>query len=84
MLAKSYRNLQLHNPGTYKLLFTYNNGMTTEATWTVAPLADCKKAKNLIFFVGDGMATSMISAARLLAHKTVNGKYQSRMALDDA
>ncbi len=27
---------------------------------------------------GDGMATSMISAARLLAHKTINGKYQSK------
>lgn len=30
------------------------------------------------------MATSMISAARLLSHKTINGKYQSRMKLDDA
>lgn len=38
----------------------------------------------MIFFVGDGMATSMISAARLLAHKMVNGKYQTHMALDQA
>jgi hypothetical protein len=30
------------------------------------------------------MATSMISAARLLAHKTINGKYQTKMKLDEA
>lgn len=34
--------------------------------------------------LGDGMATSMISAARLLAHKTINGKYQSKMKMDEA
>lgn len=28
---------------------------------------------------GDGMTTNMITAARLLGHKSVNGKYQSRM-----
>nr|XP_031862632.1 uncharacterized protein CI109_002130 [Kwoniella shandongensis]KAA5529704.1 hypothetical protein CI109_002130 [Kwoniella shandongensis] len=84
VLAKSYRNLQLHNPGTYDLVFTYNDGMTTTAQWTVLPLADCKKAKNVIFFVGDGMASSMISAARLLGHKTVNGKYQTKLKMDEA
>jgi hypothetical protein len=31
---------------------------------------------------GDGMTTNMITAARLLAHKTINGKYQSLLALD--
>ena len=31
---------------------------------------------------GDGMTTNMITAARLLAHKTVNGRYQSLLALD--
>lgn len=30
------------------------------------------------------MATSMISAARLLAHKMINGRYQTKMALDQA
>lgn len=28
------------------------------------------------------MTSNMITAARLLAHKTVNGKYQSLLALD--
>lgn len=58
--------------------------MTTEAKWVVKPLAEKACAKNIIFFVGDGMATSMISAARLLAHKTVNGKYQTSLKLDEA
>jgi len=30
------------------------------------------------------MAGSMISAARLLAHKTINGKYQTSMKMDEA
>jgi hypothetical protein len=28
---------------------------------------------------GDGMTTNMITAARLIGHKTINGKYQSHM-----
>lgn len=32
--------------------------------------------------VGDGMTTNMITAARLLGHKSVNGRYQSTMQLD--
>ena len=84
VLAKSYRNVQLHQPGKYDVVFTYNNGSQTRACWEVKPLADCKKAKNVIFFLGDGMATSMISAARLLAHKTINGKYQTTLKMDEA
>jgi len=28
------------------------------------------------------MTTNMITAARLIGHKAINGKYQSRMAMD--
>lgn len=84
VLARSYRNIQLHQPGTYRARLTYNGGMVTEATWIVKPLSEKACAKNLIFFVGDGMATSMISAARLLAHKTINGKYQTTLKMDEA
>lgn len=91
--------MQLHNPGHYTLTFTYNDGQTTVAHWDVLPLAEKPKAKNAIVFIGqssyavayitltttgDGMATSMISAARLLAHKSINGKYQSKMKMDEA
>ena len=33
--------------------------------------------------LGDGMTTNMITAARLLGHRTVNGKYQSLLKLDE-
>ena len=83
VLSKSYRNLQLHNPGKYDLVFTYNDGQTTTATWEVLATTE-RKAKNVILFIGDGMASSMVSAARLLAHKTVNGKYQTKLKMDEA
>lgn len=37
---------------------------------------------DVLLFIGDGMTTNMITAARLIAHKTVNGRYQSTMAMD--
>jgi alkaline phosphatase len=48
----------------------------------VRDLQEVRKTKNVILFIGDGMTTNMISAARLIAHKTVNGKYQTNMQLD--
>jgi alkaline phosphatase len=48
----------------------------------VRELAVQKKAKNVILFIGDGMTTNMITAARLIAHKSINGKYQSTMMMD--
>jgi alkaline phosphatase len=36
--------------------------------------------KNVILFIGDGMPQSAITAARLLAHKQINGKYQSSVS----
>jgi hypothetical protein len=84
VLAKSYRNVQLHKPGQYTVTFTYNDGQTTVAKWDVLPLMEKPKAKNAIVFIGDGMATSMIAAARLLAHKTINGRYQTKMKMDEA
>ncbi|KAM7198064.1 putative alkaline phosphatase [Naviculisporaceae sp. PSN 640] len=80
--SKAYRRVALYEPGTYTVTLKYYSGKTTTAKWTVRPLATRKKAKNVIFFIGDGMTTNMITAARLLAHKTINGKYQSLMQLD--
>jgi alkaline phosphatase len=61
---------------------TYYDGSTTVAEWLVRPLAEAKRAKNVILFIGDGMTTNMITAARLIGHKSVNGKYKSRLAMD--
>ncbi|KAK0652030.1 alkaline-phosphatase-like protein [Cercophora newfieldiana] len=80
--SKIYRRIALYEPGTYTVTLSYYSGKKTTAQWTVRPLANKKKAKNVIFFIGDGMTIAIITAARLLAHKTVNGRYQSLMALD--
>lgn len=60
----------------------YYDGETTTAQWTVKDLAEVRKAKNVAMFIGDGMTTNMITAARLIAHRSVNGKYQSKMQMD--
>lgn len=81
------------------MTLNYYDGEQTEAKWLVRPLAEEKRAKNVIFFIGeclecgisptaadvlegDGMTTNMITAARLLGHKSINGRYQSTMQLD--
>lgn len=75
-------NKHSYDPGEYELKLKYNNGMEGTATWEVLPLSKKKLAKNVILFIGDGMAPGMTTAARLLGHKSVNGKYQSHLALD--
>ncbi|KAF2842746.1 putative extracellular phytase [Patellaria atrata CBS 101060] len=80
--SKIYRKVALYEPGEYTAILTYNNGTTSEATWLVRDIQEVRKAKNVILFIGDGMTTNMITAARLIAHKQKNGKYQTRMAMD--
>lgn len=80
--AKAYRRVALYEPGEYIATMSYYNGSTTVANWIVRPLSEQKRAKNVILFIGDGMTTNMITAARLIGHKSINGKYQSTMAMD--
>lgn len=80
--SKIYRRLRLTEPGEYSLTLTYYDGETTTADWVVRPISKKRKAKNVILFIGDGMTTNMITAARLLAHKSINGRYQTSMAMD--
>ncbi|KAI2608207.1 alkaline phosphatase-like protein [Hypoxylon fragiforme] len=80
--AKIYRKLAIYEPGNYVVTLSYYGGKTTTANWVVRPLDTRKKAKNVILFIGDGMTTNMITAARLLGHKSINGKYQSLMQMD--
>ncbi|ODV89828.1 hypothetical protein CANCADRAFT_144623 [Tortispora caseinolytica NRRL Y-17796] len=80
--SKAYRNLKLTEPGEYEAVLTYYNGTTTNATWVVRDISAERKAKNVIMFIGDGMTTNMITAARLIAHRSVNGHYLTKMAMD--
>ncbi|BGP13933.1 hypothetical protein JCM10213v2_001871 [Rhodosporidiobolus nylandii] len=83
VLAKDYRHATLYNPGEYSLMLKYNGNMQTLAHWEVKPLAEKRLAKNVILFIGDGMAPSMVSAARMIGHKSVNGKYVTQLKLDE-
>ena len=80
--SKAYRKLALYKPGKYSAVLKYYDGYETKACWYVREPVKERKAKNVILFIGDGMTTSMITAARLLAHKSINGVYQSLMQMD--
>lgn len=64
--AKAYRKLALTEPGKYTVTLTYYNGEKTTAQWLVREIHDDRKAKNVIFFIGDGMTTNMVSLSPLL------------------
>ncbi|KAI4251403.1 MAG: hypothetical protein LQ352_004874, partial [Teloschistes flavicans] len=95
--AKIYRRVALYQPGEYTATLTYNNGQKTTASWLVRDLATVRKTKNVVLFIGvhllnqsdverishgNRMTTNMLSAARLIAHQTVNGRYQSKLQMD--
>ncbi|KAL8668810.1 MAG: hypothetical protein Q9168_006571 [Polycauliona sp. 1 TL-2023] len=89
--SKIYRKVALYEPGDYTATLTYNNGSKTTASWLVRDLVQVQKTKNIVLFIGvcislveneRRMTTNMISAARLIAHQTVNGRYQSRLQMD--
>lgn len=81
--SKIYRKIALNEPGKYTVKLSYYGTETTTAEWVVRPLQKERKARNVIFFIGDGMTTNMITAARLLGHKSINGKYQTLMKMDE-
>lgn len=80
--AKAYRRVALYEPGEYEATLTYYNNQTTTANWVVRDLPKKRRAKNVILFIGDGMTTNMITAARLIAHRSINGKYITKMQMD--
>jgi alkaline phosphatase len=71
----------LFEPGEYEAVLSYN-GTTETAYWDVKDLSEVRKTKNVLFYIGDGMTTNMITAARLIAHESKNGRYLSKMAMD--
>jgi alkaline phosphatase len=71
----------LYEPGEYEAVLSYN-GTTETAYWDVKDMSEVRKTKNVLFYIGDGMTTNMITAARLIAHESKNGRYLSKMAMD--
>lgn len=65
--SKAYRKLSLDEPGKYTVTLQYYGGEKTTAEWVVRPIVKKRKAKNVIFFIGDGMTTNMVSIPEALA-----------------
>lgn len=80
--SKAYRRVALYEPGEYEATLNYYGTQKTVANWVVRDLPAKRRAKNVVMFIGDGMTTNMITAARLMAHRSVNGKYMTKMAMD--
>ncbi|KAK7687957.1 hypothetical protein QCA50_009176 [Cerrena zonata] len=80
--SKAFRGLSLREPGEYLAKLSYYGGMQTVAHWAVPKPVTKRTAKNVIFFIGDGMTQNMITAARLIGHKSINGRYQTLMQMD--
>ena len=63
--SKVYRRLSLNETGNYTVTLSYYDGSETTAHWTVrAPPPKGPRAKNVIFFIGDGMTTNMVRCPR--------------------
>ncbi|KAJ1558644.1 hypothetical protein HK096_008354 [Nowakowskiella sp. JEL0078] len=69
------RGVYFNTTGTYNIVVVVGS-QNLNATWVVRGYAGDKKVKNLVLFIGDGMAPSMISAARYLSRPTAFGKFQ--------
>ncbi|KAI9240437.1 MAG: alkaline phosphatase-like protein [Podila humilis] len=82
VVSSAWRQVQLLDPGTYKVTLSYESQKNTEAIWTVDPAPKQRKAKNVILFIGDGMTTAMITAARLLSKPHSSGHYLQKLHLD--
>ena len=52
--SKAYRRVQLNEPGEYTVKLYYDGGKVTTASWLVRSLDEAAKAKNIVFFIGDG------------------------------
>jgi alkaline phosphatase len=75
------RDVSLAQPGAYKVKVT-DGTQTRELGWTVYE-TPARKAKNVILFIGDGMAPAHRAGARILAKGIAEGKARGKLAIDD-
>jgi alkaline phosphatase len=75
------RDVSLVQPGAYKIKVT-DGAQTRELGWTVYE-TPARKAKNVILFIGDGMAPAHRVGARILSKGVAEGKARGKLAIDD-
>jgi len=79
--ATTWRQVSIKDPGSYKIDVTAG-GATTSATWTTRDVGT-GKAKNVIFFLGDGMTDAVRTAARVVSRGfNAGGKYNDRLYME--
>ncbi|WP_421698963.1 alkaline phosphatase [Ancylobacter sp.] len=76
------RAAKVVKPGTYAVEVKAGNDTKT-VKWDVYGTPDVPKAKNIIFFLGDGMSVAHRTGARLLSKGMTEGKANGRLAMDD-
>ncbi|KAG0040812.1 hypothetical protein BGZ82_008870 [Podila clonocystis] len=82
VVSTAWRQVHLLDPGTYQVTLQYDSGKKADVLWTVDAAPTTRKAKNVILFIGDGMTTAMITAARLLSKPHSSGHYLQKLHLD--
>ncbi|MBK1663022.1 alkaline phosphatase [Rhodospirillum rubrum] len=76
------RAATLAKPGSYTL--TASAGADTKSvTWDVYGTPATAKAKNVIFFLGDGLSVAHRTGARLMSKGMTEGKANGRLNMDD-
>jgi alkaline phosphatase len=87
-LEVTYRHLAYPDAGWHKVAVHVTNGAETlyaaAAHEVVVPAyaGGGRRAKNVIFFLGDGMGAAAITGARLLSKGIVEGKYRGLLEMD--
>ena len=75
------RNVSIQEPGKYQVT-AQANGKSSKVKWTVYRTPDIAKAKNIIFFLGDGLSVAHRTGARILSKGVTEGKANSLLAMD--
>ncbi|KGQ63941.1 alkaline phosphatase [Gallibacterium anatis] len=75
------RNVSIQEPGKYQVT-AQANGKNSKVNWTVYRTPDIAKAKNVIFFLGDGLSVAHRTGTRILSKGVTEGKANSLLAMD--
>ncbi|HYO43444.1 MAG TPA: alkaline phosphatase [Candidatus Limnocylindrales bacterium] len=82
----TYRGLRYPGAGKYRVEATVDSGAGKSSLVVshrvVVTEAPRRRAKNVIFFLGDGMGTPVVTAARILSRGITQGKYDSLLNID--
>ncbi|WP_337997985.1 alkaline phosphatase [Oleispirillum naphthae] len=76
------RGVTLAKPGKYTVAVKAG-GETRSVAWDVYATAAQPKAKNIIFFLGDGLSVAHRTAARIMSRGMTEGKANGRLYMDD-